>query len=368
MYYIYLDYIIDETIIFDKIGISIRPLSNDEKNKLMDNINYILKYKTDMMKLVKKYNFEESNFEQIYELAKSKDKDPNGIIMMGYYALKDNFKFNSIRTINKIVNHMVVIDVDKEKITKYVDEKYISKFVSNFLNLGIIYDKAVNTNEIRRNIDYTYILDNNIFEDNEEFYHQILLTIVMSYNGKDVPKKIVVRNVDISDNYLSEIKKFEKKLDNEELIKFFEILDLLYSHPSMIQNAILNNVLIVESLIINEKANIEKDYILKGGMILKEYLNLNSKISNERIRTFLKFVYDIRSDIIHGNNKKIQTDLNTLNQKIKGVKKLIGTINTYKETKDSAFSVAYTLSYYVTLSVIKYWINNPTGVNYLKNN
>lgn len=367
MYYIHINDKIEKKIHFKKIGITIRPLNNKEKNALNKYIDYILGYKKNIYTLVKKYNFNDTEYDQILELSKSKKIDPNGIIMMGYLALKDGFVFNNKRTIKNTIDHLIAIDVDKKITKKYIEDKYINKFVSNFLNLSNIYNKKIDKAEMIYNKDYTYLLENNIFKDNKEYFHQILLSLIMSYQ-KNNSKPLIVRDVDLSKNFLMQFIEFEKKLDNFDIIRFFEILDIFNSNPSMIQNAILNNVLIVESLLMNDKSNIQKEYVLKGGIILKKSLNSKNKKACDNLKYFLSFVYNIRSDIIHGNNKKIEEDLNTLNNKNKNINKIFGETKNYKDTKNKAFKIAYTISLFVTLSVIKYWIKNPTEIYYLKIN
>ena len=103
-------------------------------------------------------------------------------------------------------------------------------------------------------------------------------------------------------------------------------------------------------------------------MILKQYLGSESSSSNEAIKLLLNFVYEIRSDIIHGNFKKIENDLNKINQKNKKVKELIGEVPEFISKKDKAFKVAYTISLFVARSIVKYWIDFPYKVQYLKKN
>ena len=370
MYIIYVDFVLKNKITIKKLGLTFRKLSAKEKKFLTEQTSLVLKYKRDINKLYSKYEKESSNSNKYLFDIMNFDSPKRDIIMSGYSLLNSGFKFNNKNKIDYIIEHLLIVECDETKICKYIEKNSIKKFVSNLLSLYNIYTDTMNIKNMVTNRDYTFILDDNLLLGNSEFfYNDILMNIVLSYSdeGKKI-KNHILKHIELNEIYLKVISSFIDNLIEEDIFKFFEILDMLYSQTYTIQNKILNYVTIVESLIINENDNIQKSYVLKGGMILKQYIGSESSSSNEAIKLLLNFVYEIRSDIIHGNFKKIENDLNKINQKNKKVKELIGEVPEFISKKDKAFKVAYTISLFVARSIVKYWIDFPYKVQYLKKN
>lgn len=367
---IYTDFILSKKITIKKLGLTFRLLSKKEKTFLNEQISFVLKYKKDINNLYIKYKenaMESPEFTLDVLKLPSQKKD---IILSGYCLIKKGFKFNSKSKINDILDHLIVIECNEDIVKEYVDKNSSKKFISNILSLYNIYENTIAANRMRTNSDYTFILEDNIFTENSElFYNDILMNIICSYpDNENDKKRYILKHVDLNEEYLKTLADFIEHLNKENIYKFVEIIDLLYSNSYTIQNRILNNVTIVESLIINENDNIQKSYILKGGMILKKYLKRESSSSNEAIKLLLNFVYNIRSDIIHGNYSKIEKDLNTINQKDKSIKELIGDTTGILSKREKAFQISYCISLFVVRCTIKYWIENPYKIQYLKNN
>lgn len=370
MYIIYVDFVLKNKMEIKKLGLTFRKISSKERKFLTEQIAIVLKYRKDIKHLYNKYEMETSNSNNYLFDIMNFDLPKRDIIMSGYSLLNSGFKFNSKNKIDYILEHLLVIECDERKIYKYIEKNCIKRFISNLLNLYNIYTDTINIKNMVTDRDYTLILDDNLLLGNSEFfYNDILMNIVLSYSdeGKKI-KNHILKHIELNEIYLKVISSFIDNLIEEDIFKFFEILDMLYSQTYTIQNKILNYVTIVESLIINENDNIQKSYVLKGGMILKQYLGSESSSSNEAIKLLLNFVYEIRSDIIHGNFKKIENDLNKINQKNKKVKELIGEVPEFISKKDKAFKVAYTISLFVARSIVKYWIDFPYKVQYLKKN
>lgn len=188
--------------------------------------------------------------------------------------------------------------------------------------------------------------------------------IYVVFHYKKVDNR-TIKEVFTSMSSLKKLEKFFNNLDSDNLLKFLEILELMFNKYSMIQNAIISNITIVEGLVVKETENIEKAYVLKSGIILKNYLNTKA---NDELTNLLLFTYSIRSDIVHGNYVKIINDLNKLNQKSEAIKELIGQIDQIKDKKQKAYKIAYDMSFIVARLVIRYWIEKPLYIDFLKHN
>ena len=82
----------------------------------------------------------------------------------------------------------------------------------------------------------------------------------------------------------------------------------------------------------------------------------------------LNYCYDIRSAIVHGNEEKILEIYNKAMQKNKTFKELARDIEeSYNNKKMKALSLANTMCFIVNRAIIKYWLENPSIVSYLKN-
>lgn len=370
MHIVYVDFILSKQINIKKLGITFRMLNKKEKDFLLYNVNEFLKYKEETIDLVKKYKkYDKNSNAFLVDILDYNDKK-RSIVMFGYELLISGFEYNEYKEIEKIINHLLVIECNNEILNTYVDSKSVISFISNLIGASNIYNETLVTDKMRFNSDYTYILTDNLFnKESDRFLIDIMINLIFYYNHEKIlNNKYILKQVPLTKKYLEKIECFISELDADGIIKFVEILDLLYSKVSIIQNSIINNVLIVESLLINENSNIQKDYVLKGGMILRKYFKNKSELNNKAIKELLTFVYDIRSDIVHGNMKKIENDLNKINQKNSDVKKLVGKVEDYLTKKNKALGIAYTVSMFVTRSVIRYWIDNPYDVHYLKNN
>jgi len=369
MYVISTDFILKRKISIEKLGIVFRPLSSKEKKQLKHNISIVLNYKKEITDLYKKHKDDETNRDFLMDIVLY-DKQKSDIVMSGYTLLERNFKFNSINRINYIVDHLMIIEYDEVLLCKYMAKENIKKFISNFLSVHNLYKWTLDIKKPKMNSNYSFILiDDIFFNQSETLYYDILINIIMRYPEKDDNKhKTVLNMVPLDKEYLIAMRDFIEKLNSDDVYKLIEIFDLLLFDSYTTQIRILNNVTIVECLIINEKDNIEKSYILKGGMILKEFLKNENKASNDAIKLLLTFVYNIRSDIIHGNIKKIENDLNQINQKNPKIKKLVGEVPDFLSKKERAFFISYTVSLFVARCVIRFWIDNPYKIKYLKNN
>lgn len=363
MYTVYFDFKLRKKINITTLGITIRNTSKKEKDLIFKNVNKIISKKEQILSFYEKNNnLDENSLLFIDKISQISDNETRELIMASFGLLKAKWVFNDIDNIKKIINQLVIIEVDSLKLKEHgiIDEK---KFISNILLLNNVCESPLFDKKITSHKDYTFILEDNPLDQSDKYYfHGLMISFVFKYSEVDYKS---FREVATTNGFLMKLEDFLNKLDINNIYKFINIIDLLFSDYSMIQNAIISNVTIIESLIIREKEDIEKAFILKGGLILKKYL---TKSSNDAVKSLLQFTYNIRSDIVHGNYDKVLNDLNKLNQTTKETKKLLSEVSTTINKRNDAYTIALTISTLLSRATTKYWIENPTETEYMKKN
>lgn len=361
MFNILVDFKLTKKIKIDKLGLTFRNLTTKEKKMILDQIdNIYTKNKKLINDCIKKYSSEDE-LKLSIDLLKYDDK-VRQIVMFCFLGIKSGFSFNTPKIINQVLDKIIIIDIKKDVFLEYIDEENTIKVISNILSLYDIYSTDIKFNKKVR-LDYSYILTDNILNPKEKDYDlNIVTNVLMSYENKAMKKM-----TELSENYLLQLKNFFSKLTKEEIRRFLNVIDLFYSEHIMLQNKIINNITVAESILIKDNEDIKSNYILKAGLILKHYTN-GSESLNKFIKDYLSYCYDIRSVIVHGNDEKILSIYNTVTQKNKHIKDLAkDNSDTYINKKLKALQLANLMSVIVNRAIIKYWIENPSIVNYLKN-
>lgn len=362
MFNILVDFELTKKIKIEKIGLIFRKLTKKEKNMILKQIdNIYTKNKRLINQCIKKYQSGDE-LKLSIELLKY-DDSIRKIVMFCFLGIKSGFSLNTPSKIQKLLNQVIIIEYDKNIIFEYIEEKNIVKFISNILSLYDIYSKNIYFNTKVR-LDYSFILTDNILDPKEKDYDINLITnLLATYKGNNKMKKMT----ELSEEYLLQLKSFFSKLKKDEIRRFLNVIDLLYSNHLMLQNNIVNNISIAEAILINENEDIKSNYILKAGIILKYYRKKNNNAMNKFIKDFLNYCYDIRSSIVHGNEEKILSIFNSITQKNKNIRDLANLeSDNYNSKKIKALSLANTMSFLVVRAIIKYWIDNPFTIIYMK--
>lgn len=90
--------------------------------------------------------------------------------MSGAGMLRSGFEFNSIQYINNIIDKMAIITVDNSMFKNYLDENSEKKFISNLLAISNLLEGRVITKNILKKIDYSFILQDNLLDENDPSY------------------------------------------------------------------------------------------------------------------------------------------------------------------------------------------------------
>ena len=360
MFNILTNFKLTKKINIHNLGLIFRPLNTKEKQKIVNQIdNIYFKNKKIINDADKKYS-KEDELRLSIELSNKYDDITRESIMFCFLSKKGGFKFNSKKKVESLLDNLIIIDIDKNVLNDYIDEENTVKFISNILSLYDIYSSDIHFNSKVRP-DYSYILKDNILNQNEKDYNlNLIMTFLMRYDNR------MMKTTELSEEYIINLKKFTSKLNKGEIRRFLNAIDLFYSSNIMIQNRLVNNITLAESILIKEGEDIKTNYVLKAGLILK-YYSKGGETINTFIRDVLNYCYDLRSAIVHGNEEKIMIIFNKAVQKNDNLKVLLKEEDvTYNSKKLKALGLANTMSMLVNRAIIKYWMDNPSMISYLK--
>lgn len=369
MFNIIVNFELKKTIKIKKIGLTFRKLTSNEKNKIKEQIDNVYNKNKEMINQAVENYSQDEDLKLSMNLL-SYDETTRGIIIFCFLLIKNGFNINSKQRISRILNKMIIISYDLKIMEEYIDRESINKIISNLLSLYGIYSKDIELNNKVRD-DYSYILSNNILNvDEKDYFINLILDLLVFYKSKDGMRKIV----ELSEEYLLQLKTFIEKLDKDEIRRFFTALDMMYSKPNLLQNSIVNNIMIAESILISDDRDIKRSYVLKAGILLNSYINKNyyknTKQTNKFTKNCLEYAYEIRSCIVHGNQEKILNIANTYCQKNKYINELIKNCKDekYNTRKAKALAVADSISFLAVRAILKCWLEKPYIINYLKEN
>ena len=343
MRYTYIKGQLEKNIEIKNLGIKIGKLNKNNVKNLVDEFSYLKSQEQKINGLLHTY-CSLSEMKDVYD-----DRFIEWMSQVMLVLVNSKGKLNLNKDIEKLIDQLLVIEID-ETLSNHYSDKELMTFVfkiiglSKIINDDVTYDRLSldKSNNLRLKPEMAAIC--NMLDSKQSIYNM----------DADVTSAII------------ELGKFIDKLSKDEIERFIEIVDLLYMDHKSFQNTIINNVLSIESLLISDTTNIEKNFILKCGIILKEE---NVEYNNMELSEIIRFVYNVRSDIVHGNTPKINGDYDRLKSKVERVEKLIdkSTI-TLKNKKEEPYAIASIYSNLILFNIIKYWIKNKEKLDYIKYN
>lgn len=283
-----------DSLSLNKIGITIRKINDDEVNTILDKIfvNIINKDINQLIKYGKKIltgnNYDISKEKDINQLKKFitkydlyEESEKYGILCL--INLKKDFVFTR-STVKSILNMYYTIDIDLERYKKIYSESKLKKILLMLLDLSNFL--ANSDLESKLNINYYSLFEFNIINlGNFRDFESALTSdkFIINYNYDNL--KLVIDLLNSKDIYF--------------ITSFFTSINFLNNSNDSIENDIVNKVSLIERFIIKEKSNnIQEQFILKTGAIC-----FNGSIKNDVLSDILKSIYEIRSIIVHGNER-----------------------------------------------------------------
>lgn len=335
-------------------------------------------------KIKKEYDRIYSKRNDIY---KSLNKNEEGLVLFNYKKRKElevdrelSFIIDMIRqekkkptfhkNIDDFLNNILVLEIDSKRLSKYIDSHDFRIFIHQFIDFHFIFDSNICNKKNDKEISLPYQMKRMYREkstpDFMDLSKELIIKYIFNFYEQSSYGCFAVNKS--FENYLSCISKFSNSISSEELFKFIEILEIFFTNSRLSQNNILNDTLIIESLLIKKDSNsIEKEFVLKTGIIYKNS-KLKKYYSNEDLSVILHYLYGMRSTIIHGSMEKIFECYNKFSLKVKAIP--CSKFDSVSKMQKKIMILKFTerLSYEFVKLVLIYWINNYDEISFLRNN
>lgn len=270
-------------IIFEKIGIKLRNINQDEIKYIKYRIErlYCSKSQKNLLERYRKVEIIDKNNADIETLKEAIDiyKKINELDNEKKSAIFYLDKVNGIidkRSIKNILKNCLIIEVDRKRF-----EKCFGNLNPEYVVFRMIMFANYLTGECEmKKFYYTKLKNFNKYEDviNNSFYNE----------------KINVNN-------LKRLSGLLNKRDINFNTNFIYIIENFLLNNMSLENKIVNMVSIIEKLLIKKYENKQESFILKVGILLNGCFGWN----NEKISKILKTIYELRSLIVHGEEDKI---------------------------------------------------------------
>lgn len=354
-------------ITIKQFGLKIHSLNSKQREHIIHRYKSIYEKRNKINRALNKNEDGEIRFDYQKRKEIENDEDLKYLI---YMIRQERIKPVFHKNLESLLNNILVLEIDSSKLSKYIDNNDFRIFIHQFIDFHYIFDSDLKSrkNENEVSLPYQmrkmYRLKKN--PDFEDLVNEFLIKYIFNFNNQSSYGCIFVN--ESFERYLTIVCKFCNSISSDELFKFIEILEMLFTNSRLSQNNILNDTLIIESLLIKKESNnIEKEFVLKTGIIYK-YSKLEKNYTNEDLSTILHYIYDVRSIIIHGSLEKIFDCYNKLSLKCKSfICPKFDSVSKMQK-KISILKFTESISYKFVKIVLLYWINNNEKISFLKNN
>ena len=350
------DYKLENNIEIKKLGVIFRPITQEEALELfyffrnnianasmIENVNFYMKrVKT------KKFDFTKEEDRICFEKYNAwLDNLPDDLReCYWHFVLKSPHKNDFSR--NKILNRLLklnVVDIDEKVFIKIYPLDYSGYFMSRLTSFSYF----MNSKEL--------------FVDSDKKPNILISNDDLALDRPNIIANLFLKDsyykIDVDYNFLEKIAYLMNKKEIYFCFHLVSIIDALYDNVS-IENNIINKVSVIERLIINGNEGIEKQFILKSGIILKTGKFKNIKDIEKQLKT----IYNVRSYLVHGNEKLLFEQLKEIGD-IFGVNDL--SKDKYNNKKEVLISLEIFLSLFLK-DILSVYITNTDFCEYLKNN
>lgn len=356
--HIFLKQQLKKTIKFNKIGMTIRPLNEEERDKIMIKYDTLFLGKEAKIKL-KIYQKMRSYSLPLKELTSLKLSDEE--FKAGY--IYESFKLDGIplnkSALIKQLNKIAIIEFN-EQINEYIEEGLEFVLASHIFKSMILKKGDISLSDLKN-----IVITSNKFDI---FSDELLISVdsIFNYINKSCPKLIEI--VDLKAKDFNDFEKFINVLTRDRIRDFILISECIFTKETSNSNSLLNYVSSLERLLVKyEKDNnydIGKQIVLKFGLCISD----NSDVNIEEKLKYIKYCYQIRSCIVHGNeNDLLKAPMKYLKMTKEEIIEIMGGDKIYKTRFLNIWLANNFLENNITIA-IKEWIDNPKRIEFLKNN
>lgn len=353
MYYVTTIGTNDFEIELSKLGITVRKLNNEEKKEFISRYEKVIRIKNKFYACVRAHD--DGDFVKFRKLKAEIDMDDHVV-----EYLFSEWRFNMRKPIfhrglNSLFDKVMVISVDGEKLQKYVEKEDFALFLSQFFKMSYIYDETGfcdgNNDKTRLSIrrynlsPIDELIVRFLFDDLSSQSHHMF--VASRYLKK----------------YCEIMREFISGLNFNDIFRFIEIIEMHSMKSGFKPSLVVNNILIIESLIVKDDKDLAKEFVRKTALFL---MNGDKKYELKQCVTILDYLYKVRSDIVHGNTAKLFTDFSQLKSDLPNLKypSMVRVSKMYKKVVIVNFT--YAMSCSILNDILKLWFENPTGLEFVK--
>lgn len=353
MNYVFTEGITDFDIEFSKLGLTIRRLNKTEKNNFIKRYQEVYKLKKDFNNCIKTYNTDRSKYRSLRAELESKDNIID--FLFHEWRLYEN-KPIFHKSLNSLFDKIMIIDIKEEKLKKYIEPEDFSVFIRQFINLTFIYDekKHLGKDPERR----LFISKRYNFTAEEEIIAKYL------YNDCNVPSA----HLFVSSKYLYKhcdiMNKFFLNQNADDIFRFIEIIEMYNMTNGFKPNLLINNILIIESLIVKDDKDLAKEFVHKTALFL---INGNKNYKLKDCISILDYLYNARSDIVHGNTSKLFNDFSKLKEKLPYLNYPSIDRESKMHKKIMIVDFSYAISDQILNDILKLWFLKSDELKFIKN-
>lgn len=359
MYYnIILDKPLKQSIEIEKIGITISPLGEEEKNNIisrMDTLFFSPKAKRKILKYINLEGARTVNRKEFYDFFDTMDEIERKVCYMCEKAKRNGCQYNK-RNFNKVINNMVKIECS-DNFKNYINQKYVEYFLNNIFKF-LLYIKEKKT--LENSTDFF------VSKHIEDCDTVDVISLAFKFFNSSPENEIYYPIVELryEDFYL--FKNFINRLSVDRIRDFIIITESLFNSHNVIENKIVSSVSILERLLIKHDTNydIGKQFSLKIGLLLKEH---HKPFEEEDVKK-LTYCYAIRSCIVHGDDKSIVNfPKKYLKINEEELDKLVIAEGHYNKRDRAVFLCSFFLEIYMK-TPLQQWFYDTEKIEFLKNN
>lgn len=361
IYECYLKEPLEKSIELEKLGITIRNYSEEEKDEIIqkfDEMYFAPKAKRKILKYNELEMQKDQNIIELYKFYEKLTNEERNNCFTYYRYLENN---NTLRKndLKKILNRIVKIEAN-EKLNEFVEENHLI-FINNLIKYILYVKKNVKEEDI--NVVHNI---NDVFKDARIEDASKELAFTVKYFNKLAENALFIEYIDLDYLDFKKFNDFLKKLTKSRVRDLVVIIETFFNIHNVQENKITTDISILERLLIKHDNNydIGKQFNLKVGLLLREN---NKEFKDEDVKK-LAYCYAVRSHILHGNDVDIyKLPKKYLKMTDTELEDFFVRLSIKNKREKILFMAYFFLRQYMRI-LLQSWIKNTEMIEFLKNN
>ena len=354
MYYVTTIGTNDFEIELSKLGITVRKLNEEEKKEFILRYEEIYSKKNIFNACARAYGEDFAKYRKIKAEIDTEDNVMNFLLHEWRFNEKKPVFHKSI---DQLFEKIMVISVDEEKLQKYVEKEDFVPFLRQFFKMSHIYDEIgiYNDDHDRTRLGF------GIRRYNLSLADEVIVKFLFDDLTAQSPHIFAASQY--LKKYCETMYKFISSLNSDSIFRFIEIIEMHNMTSGFKPNLLVNNILIIESLIVKDDKDLAKEFVRKTALFL---MSGDEKYELQKSVTILDYLYKARSDIVHGNTAKLITDFSQLKLDLPNLKYPSMTRASKMYKKVVIVDFTYALSRSVLNDILRLWFEKPAELEFVK--